>query len=84
MFIIGNLWNEMKKARDKKVRDIIGDCYKKKDVPNTYEGIILSDKDLEEQYDDTTKEPAVYGGIKITEEIKEFLSFLQASGHMLG
>ena len=42
----GIKWSEMKKTRDKKVRDIICDCDKKSDVPNMYEGIILSDKDL--------------------------------------
>ena len=33
----------------------------------------MSEKDLCEKFGNVTKEPAVYGGIKITDEIEEFL-----------
>ena len=49
------------------------DCCNKKVIPDKFEGIDLSDKNLREKYGDPTKEPAVYGGIQITEDISKFL-----------
>ena len=66
---LGRKGDELKKKREERVRKLLNDCCKKKNIPDMYEGIELGDKNLEILFGNPVREPAVYGGIEITDEI---------------
>ena len=43
-------------------------------VPDTVEGVVISDEALEEMFVEEKPKPAIYGNIEPTEEIIEFLN----------
>ena len=47
-------------------------CEKK--IPDSIHGVVVDEKTLSDMYGDVRVEPATYGGITATEEMREFLS----------
>ena len=70
---LGRKWEELRKRREERIRKLFNDFCKKKNIPDTFEGVELGDKNLEDLFGNPDREPAVYGGIEVTNEIKEFL-----------
>ena len=70
---MGIKWEELTRKREERVRKLLDDCCKKRNILDLYEGVELGDKNLGTIFGNPVREPAVYGGIEITDEIKEFL-----------
>ena len=43
---LGRKWEELKNKREERVRKLLNDCCKKKNIPDMYEGVISDDKNL--------------------------------------
>ena len=71
---LGIRWEYLRKRRETKLRWICNGSCGKTVIPETYEGVGIGDKILIEKYGDPIKEPAVYGGIEINNDIRNFLS----------
>ena len=52
-------------------------------VPDTIAGVDLNENILKEKYGDKVKEPAVYGGVDVRPEIREFLKLPRQCTHKI-
>ena len=70
---LGNKWENLKEKRKERIKLLRESNHSEEKVPDNVAGVNIKDEILIEKFGDKAKEPAVYGGIEITDEIKDFL-----------